>query len=107
MNWKFWANKPEKPKLIPEAIGRKMVVELKFDPDEVWTLKYIGRPIDGKNNVIEFSLFNPEKVQQAGVNIKDWTSLDDRPELVQYSGYFDTNRKQIEFTKSFSIGNQV
>lgn len=100
MNWKFWAKRPAKPKLIPEAIGKKMVVELKFDPDEVWTLKYISRPIDDKNNVIEFRLFNPGEAERVGVDIKDWTSLDDRPELVQYSGYYDKNREKTEFKKA-------
>jgi hypothetical protein len=98
MNWKFWrkiakdgyANqKPfrnSKPRELPEKIGRKMVVEMKIDPDLVWSLKYVNRPMDETRKIKEFSLYSPEKAKQAGVVIKDWMSLENHPELVLYTG---------------------
>jgi hypothetical protein len=99
MNWKFWsknarsdtlaANGPKlaKPKELPDAVGRKMVTVLKLDPDLVWSLKYVSRPILERRSTSEFRIYNPETARQKGVTIKNWTSLDDLPDLILYSGH--------------------
>jgi hypothetical protein len=108
MSWKFWkkqatdgnggatATKLDKPKELPEEVGRKMVVGMKLDPDLVWSLKYVSHPLEGRPKTKEFRIFNPAKVNQAGVVVKNWTSLDDRPELVMYTGYYDKSSNQVE-----------
>lgn len=109
MNWKFWKKeapagggggsksaKLGKPRDLPEPVGRKMVVEMKLDPDEVWSLKYVGRPAQNGGKSSEFRIFNPTKAQMAGVNVKDWTSLDDRPELILYTGIFDKGSNKVD-----------
>jgi hypothetical protein len=108
MNWKFWKktddpdriNRPKfvKPKELPEAVGRKMVVGMKMDPDLVWSLKYLSRPVEGRKNTYEFRIVNPETVRQAGVIAKDWSSFDERPDLVMYTGYYDKNGGRIDIT---------
>ena len=108
MNWKFWKkgtdqvdNGAHRPKLakpidLPEAVGRKMVVAMKMDPDEVWALKYVSRPVEGRKHVYEFMLFSPESARQAGVVVRDWSSFDSRPELALYSGFYDKNASNID-----------
>lgn len=108
MNWKFWekgtdqgghgAHRPKlaKPINLPEAVGRKMVVAMKMDPDEVWALKYVSRPVEGQKNVYEFKLFNPESARQAGVVARDWTSFDSQPDLVLFNGFYDKNASSID-----------
>lgn len=108
MNWKFWkksevpgaggngAPKLAKPRELPEAVGRKMVVEMNLDPDMVWALKYVSRPVAEKGKTQEFRIFDPSRTAQAGVVVKNWTSLDDRPELVRYSGMYDKAAGRVE-----------
>jgi len=108
MNWKFWkkqdvagsggaaAIKLDKPKDLPEAVGRKMVVDMNMDPDLVWSLKYVSRPLEGHAKTREFRIYNPSKVNLAGLVVKNWTSLDERPELVMYTGQFDKSSGQVE-----------
>ena len=108
MNWKFWkkespseatsTNEPKlaKPKEVPEPVGRKMVTGMKLDPDLVWSLKYVSRPIGDHRNASEFRIFNPKTAQQKGVAVKNWTSLDDLPDLILYSGLYDKKANSIE-----------
>ncbi len=108
MNWKFWkkdtqdsavaVNGPKlaKPKELPEPVGRKMVTGMKLDPDLVWSLKYVSRPMEARQHTSEFRIFNPETAHEKGAVIKDWTSLDDLPDLILYSGHFDKSAKTVE-----------
>lgn len=109
MNWKFWkkqapdgsggaqAIKLEKPRELPEPVGRKMVVDLKLDPDFVWSLKCVSRPVEGRPKAKEIRIYNPVKANQVGVVVKNWTSFDDRPELVMYTGYYDKASGRVDF----------
>jgi hypothetical protein len=106
MNWKFWkkesseevatAKKYPKPKELPEAVGRKLVVNLKVDPDEAWSLRYLCRPSESKPGIQDFRLFAPNKAAKVGLVIKDWTSLDDHPDLILYEGHYDRSSKTVE-----------
>lgn len=107
MNWKFWkkdtpavvvdvnGSKLAKPKDLPEPVGRKMVTGMKLDPDLVWSLKYVSRPSGEGRNASEFRIFNPETAHQKGIAIKNWTSLDELPDLILYAGHYDKNSKNV------------
>ena len=82
MNWKFWKktsdrtggtggkiSRSARSKDLPEAVGRKMVVAMKLDPDMVWTLKYVCRPKEGDGNIREFRIFSPDKALQTGLSV--------------------------------------
>jgi hypothetical protein len=65
-----------------------MGVEEKKDPSWVWKLKGVVRPA-GKKKAFYCRVFDEAQVAQAGVKVKDWTSLDDHPDLILWEGYFD------------------
>ncbi len=109
MNFKFWKKssglatgsgskipRSARPKALPEAVGRKMVVAMKLDPDMVWALKYVSRPKEGSGNIREFRIFDPVKTLNAGLSVKEWTSLDNRSDLIMYSGFYDTGTVSID-----------
>lgn len=103
MGWKFWKReengllaKLPKPKELPEFLGRCLVVEKKMDPDLVWSLKCALQPhVDSKTH-FDFRIFNPSLVQQMGVRIDNFESLDNQPELILYQGWFDKSSNKIE-----------
>lgn len=76
------------PKEIPELAGRDMVVQEKKDPDWVWKLKGVVRPAS-KNKTFFCRVFDESQVAREGLKVKDWTSLDEHPELILWEGYFD------------------
>ena len=108
MNWKFWQKKGggdsekapikklAKPSELPNAVGRKMVVGMQLDPDEVWALKYVSRPSDGQAGIHDFRLFHPNEAAQAGLAVKDWYSLDDHPHLILYEGRYGKHDQSVE-----------
>ncbi len=106
MNLKFWkkngtepsakTKKLPKPKELPESVGRKLVVEFEIDPDEAWSLRYVSRPSETKPGVQDFRLFNPSQATRMMLIVKDWTSLDDHPDLIRYEGQFDRNNRSVE-----------
>ncbi len=76
------------PKSIPELPGRHMVLEEKKDPNWVWNLKGVVHPTE-KKEAFYCRVYNPSQTATAGIEVKDWTSLNGHPELVIWEGYFD------------------
>ena len=102
----FWKRKETKegevklpgPKEIPELAGRYMVVEEKKDPSWVWKLKGVVRPA-GKEKAFYCRVFDEAQTAKAGVEVKDWTSLDDHPDLILWEGYFDKETNTVRHEK--------
>ena len=110
MNWKFWKksetdgngskpNKLAKPKEIPEAVGRKMIVEMKIEPDDVWALKYVSQPLESQPKAFAFRLFNPDQAKSSGVAVTDWATLDAHPDLILYKGVYQKDVKRVEIDR--------
>jgi hypothetical protein len=102
MFWKFWERKKTKegevrlpgPKDIPEHVGRYLIVTEKQNPDWVWTLKGVVRPTD-KKEAFYCRVFAEAKTAQAGVKVKDWSSMDEHLDLILWEGYFDKNTNRV------------
>jgi hypothetical protein len=98
----FWKRKETKegeeklpgPKGIPQEVGSHMVTEEKKDPDGVWQLKGVVHPTD-KKAAFYCRVFSQVQVAQAGVKVKDWTSLDEHPHLILWEGYFDKETNTV------------
>ena len=108
----FWKRKETKegevklprPKGIPELVGRYMVVEEKKDPAWVWKLEGVVRPA-GEKKAVYCRVFDEAQIAQAGVNVKDWTSLDDHPDLILWEGYFDKETNTVRHEKFIKPSN--
>jgi hypothetical protein len=95
------------PKDLPQLVGGHMVVEEKKNPDWVWKLKGVVRPA-GKKTAFYCRVFDATQAAQAGVKVKDWSSLDEHSDLIIWEGYFDkeTNKVRREkFTKPANPSN--
>jgi len=102
MNWKFWekseggAAKLQGPKDLPPQIGFQLVTVLKKDPDWVWKLKVCYRPAAGGDGMQDVRVFDPRQAMMAKVAVKDFSSLDDRRELILYEGTFNRKTKEVQ-----------
>lgn len=88
------------PQEIPELAGRNLVVAKKLDPDYVWHLKAVirGNPSRGKK-VCDVRVFDEAKAAEKKVKVKDWTTLDQYPDLILYEGWFDKGNLTAELEK--------
>ena len=82
------------PKDMPSTVGRYLVVQLKQDPDWVWKLKGVVRPREQKDTY-DFRIFNNAQTSAKKISVKDYTSLENHPDLVLYQGWFDKKSGQV------------
>ena len=76
------------PKGLPTGVASYMVVKMEKDPMWVLDLKVVLRPA-GKKNAFYCRVFDATQTAGAKVNVKDWTSLDEHPDLIVLECYFD------------------
>jgi hypothetical protein len=84
--------------------GRYMVVEEKKDPNWLWKLKGVVRAA-GKKKPFYCRVFDEAQVAQAGVRLKDWTSLDEHSDLILWEGHFDKETKTVRREKFIKPSN--
>ena len=104
MSWKFWqknaASKETdglpRPKDLPEPVGRYLVVDMKLDPDYVWTLKAAMRPREDNHDMRDFRIFSPGKADAAGVTVRHYKTLDEHPELILYAGSLNKKTNKVK-----------
>lgn len=103
MSFKFWQKKddvsPKKlpgPKEIPYPVGRYLVVDRGLDPDWVWGLKGVVLPREGEKNVFQVRVFSANDVSMKDINVKNYHSLDEHPEVILFQGWFDKKTLDVE-----------
>ena len=103
-------SKLKPPSDLPHQVGRHLVVNLQKDPDWVWDLKAVVKPVEGgkksarhfRNSLEE----NAEAVEvmtnraiketnDQGIKILNYDSLDACPELILYEGDFDKDSNAV------------
>ena len=111
MGWKFWEKqqngnseakgaKLPKPRDLPQQIGMYLVVNEKQEPDVVWSLKCVLRPRQERKDYFDFRVYNPFHANDVRVNVVDYNSLENHPELILFKGKYDKNAKDPELDKS-------
>jgi len=98
----FWGKKPTKdegklsgPKEIREPVRNYLVAERKMDPDLVKLLKAVERK-STTGAGFNIRIFDDSEAIVKKVQIKDYTSLDECPDLIIYEGWFDEGTKQVK-----------
>jgi hypothetical protein len=102
MKWKFWekTQKQEdlsrrkterlpRPKSIPDAVGRYLVVNMGKNPDWVWNLRGAIRKREDKKDAFDFRIFDEAMTAAQKISVKDYTYLDPHPDLILFEGWFD------------------
>jgi len=84
------------PKEIPELIGRYLIRQMKKDPDWVWKLKGVIRQRSEGKDAFDFRVFDEAQVAARKVTVKDYTSLDEHPDLILYQGQFDKKSGEVQ-----------
>lgn len=84
------------PKDILQPVGQSLVINYKKDPDWVWSLKSVTRTYSDDPNHIEFRVYDVGETARSGLQVKNYNSLEERPELILYSGWLDKKTKHLE-----------
>ena len=87
--------KPLGPKEIPKPVQDYLVAERKMDPDLMKLLKAVERK-SATGTTSDIRVFDDSEAKAKRVEVKDYTSLDERPDLIIYEGWFDEGEKQVK-----------
>ena len=109
MFWNKWFKKTDhstsqRPRLkppveLPQPVGQYLVVNLGKDPDWVWELKAVLKPVEGgKKSARLFRVYDPMQAARQWTKIHDYHSLDEYPELILYAGEFDKDTHAVAFS---------
>jgi len=100
----FWRKKSEKeeekrlsgPKDIPGLVQNYLVGERKMDAGIVKLLKAVVDKSATEGKAYNIRIFDESEALAKKVQVKDYTSLDERPDLIIYEGLFDEAAKQVK-----------
>lgn len=98
----FWKTKPgagysskakverlRKSQILPQAVGRDLIVHLGKDPHWVWNLRSVVRKTRRGKYRYNVRVFDQAQAAAIGVDVMDYTSLDEHPELILFVLWYD------------------
>jgi hypothetical protein len=111
----FWGKKSAKeeeqklsgPKNIPGLVQNYLVTERKMDPDFVKLLQALVCKSTTGEKVVNIRIFDESEALAKKVPVKDYTSLDERPDLIIYEGWFDEVAKQIKLEEKKNVNSET
>jgi len=100
----FWRKKSEEeeekrlsgPKDIPGLVQDYLVAERKMDAGLVKLLKAVVAKSATGGKAYNIRVFDESEALAKKVQVKDYTSLDERPDLIIYEGGVDEGAKQVK-----------
>ncbi len=84
------------PQAIPDPVQKCLVADWKLDPDLVKLLKSVVLRNPNEGKAFQFRIFDGSDALAKKVQVKDYTSLDEHPDLIIYDGIFDEKSKQVK-----------
>ena len=97
---RFWSQRKERhlrPKELSDLVGIHMVTKLNLDPDWVWSLRAVERPHEDHLYVYDFRIFDPQVARSKQVEVANYATLDNYPEMVVFSGTIDKAGNTVQF----------
>jgi hypothetical protein len=105
----FWGKKSAKeegklsgPKEIRGPVQNYLVAERRMDPALVKLLKAVERK-GTTGAMFNIRVFDDSEAMAKKVQVKDYTSLDECPDLIIYEGWFDEGAKQVSLEEKKKV----
>jgi hypothetical protein len=90
------------PKLISESVLNYLVAERKMDPDLAKFLMAVEQK-SKTGATFNIRVFDDSEAIAKKVQVKDYTSLDECPDLIIYEGWFDEGAKQVKLEEKKKV----
>jgi hypothetical protein len=109
----FWGNKSAKEKekkeklsgpiQIPVSVQNYLVAERKWDSDLVKLLKAVIHKSETGESPLHIRIFDNSDAIAKKVQVNDYASLDEHPDLMIYEGWFDERSKQVKLEEKKGV----
>jgi hypothetical protein len=111
----FWGKKSEEekreklagPRDIPGPVQNYLVAERKLDPDLVKLLKAVIRKSETEEAPPHIRVFDNSDAVARKLQVKNWASLDEHPDLTIYEGWFDEKSKQVKLEEKKKVNFDI
>jgi hypothetical protein len=106
------AKKPKTEKLpgprpIPGPVGTHLMTEYKLSANLVQILKAVVHKRPQGEAAFDIRIFDQSEADAKEMQIRDYTTLNEHPDLVLYEGWFDEDTKHVEMTEKRKVSSDV
>jgi hypothetical protein len=84
------------PRDIPGPVQNYLVAETKLDLDLVKPLKAVIRKTENGESPTHIRVLDNSDAIARKIQVKNWASLDEHPDLTLYDGWFNKRSKQVK-----------
>jgi hypothetical protein len=91
------------PREIPGPVQNYLVDERKMDPDLVKLLKAVIHKSEAREEPLNIRIFDNSEALAKKVQVKDYTSLDEYPDLMIYEGWVNERSKQVKLEEKKEV----
>jgi hypothetical protein len=84
------------PQALPGIVQNHLIAERKMDPVLVQLLKAVVLKGATQETGVQIRIFDDSDARAKNVQVKDYASFDERPDLIIYDGWFDEGSKQVK-----------
>jgi len=87
------------PRQVPSPVEKYLIAEYKIDPDLVLILKTVVRESHEEDGAYDIRIYDESEAIAKKIVIKDYTSLDQHPDLILFDGWFNDRSKHVELAE--------
>lgn len=95
------------PRQIPGLVEKHIIAEYKMDPDLVRILKAVVRTSSTEEGVFNIRIFDESEALAKKIQVRDYTSIDEHPDLIIYDGWFDEKSKRVELEEKKKVSSDT
>lgn len=95
------------PREIPGIVQSHLTADKKRDPEWVRILRSAVRQSPKGERVFDIRIFDEAEAKAKKVEVKDYTSLDEHPDLTIYEGWFDEASKRVELEEKKKVSSDT
>ena len=106
----FWGKKSSTgeegssgPREIPEVVQQYLVNETRMGVDLAKLLKVVMRKSATGDRGFDIRIFDDSEATAKEIHVKDYSSLDECPDLVLYEGWFNKEGRQVKLEEKTKV----
>ena len=95
------------PRQIPGLVEKHLIAEYKMDANLARILKGVIRASSTGEGVFNIRVFDESEALAKKIRVKDYTSLDQHPDLTIYEGWFDEKSRRVKLEERKKVSSDT
>ena len=95
------------PRQIPGLVQKHLIADYKMDADLARILKAVVHARSTEEGVFNIRVFDESEAIAKKIEVKDYTSLDQHPDLTIYEGWFDEKSRRVKLEERKKISSDT